>query len=134
ANWRVSSGLLPRCDCARQELLLKALHFLPTPKTVLLSRTGRHTLWILSEQKTLLVWLGAICGFVWIAAAIHPLDHQSWSLENILLVIFVAALALTYRRQPRLDIQRLGCLSDPGSPHRDVHQCLRHNSAEMGWL
>ena len=77
---------------------MKALHFLPTPKTVLLSCTGRHTLWILSEQKTLLIWLGAICGFVWIAAAIHPLDHQAWILENILLVIFVAALALTYRR------------------------------------
>lgn len=61
----------------------------------MLSRTGRHTL---SEQKTLLVWLGAICGFVWIAAAIHPLDHQAWILENILLVIFVVALALTYRR------------------------------------
>jgi putative membrane protein len=52
----------------------------------------------LSEQKTLLVWLGAICGSVWIAAAIHPLDHQAWILEDILLVIFVAALALTYRR------------------------------------
>jgi Predicted membrane protein len=52
----------------------------------------------LSEQKTLLAWLGAICGFVWIAAAIHPLDRQAWILENILLVIFVAALALTFRR------------------------------------
>jgi putative membrane protein len=68
------------------------------PKTVLLPRTGHHTLWVLSEQKTLLVWLGAICGFAWIAAAIHPLNHQAWILENILLVIFVAALALTYRR------------------------------------
>jgi putative membrane protein len=52
----------------------------------------------LSEQKTLLAWLGAICGFAWIAAAIHPLDHQAWILENILLVIFVPVLALTYRR------------------------------------
>jgi putative membrane protein len=82
----------------RQERLLKACHFLPRPKTALLPRTGRHTLWILSEQKTLLVWLGAICGLVWIAAAIHPLDRQAWILENILLVIFVGALALIYRR------------------------------------
>jgi putative membrane protein len=70
----------------------------PRRKTVLLSRTGCHTLCALSERKTLLVWLGAICGFVWIVAAIHPLDHQAWILENILLVVFVAALALTYRR------------------------------------
>jgi putative membrane protein len=71
-------------------------HFLPRPKTVLLSRTACHTL--LSERKTLLAWLGTICGVVWIAAAIHPLDQQAWILENILLVVFVAALALTYRQ------------------------------------
>jgi putative membrane protein len=87
-----------RAAIVRDEHLLKPLHFLPTPKTALLSRTGRHTLWVLSEQKTLLVWLGAICGFLWIAAAIQPLDHQAWIFENILLVIFVAVLALTYRR------------------------------------
>ena len=31
-------------------------------------------------------------------AAIHPLDSQAWILENILLVVFVVTLALTYRR------------------------------------
>ena len=65
---------------------------------VLLSGAAHRTLCVLSEQKKLLAWLGTICGLVWIAAAIHPLDQQAWILENILLVIFVAALALTYRR------------------------------------
>jgi putative membrane protein len=65
---------------------------------VLLSAAAHRTLCVLSEQKKLLVWLGTICGLVWIAAAIRPLDQQAWILENILLVIFVAALALTYRR------------------------------------
>src|SRR5207302_5808390 len=30
--------------------------------------------------------------------AIHPVDRQAWVLENILVVIFVAALAFTHRR------------------------------------
>jgi putative membrane protein len=61
----------------------------------------------LFEQKTLLVWLGAICGVVWIAAAVHPLDQQAWTLENILLVIFVATLALTYRQ---LQLSKASCV------------------------
>jgi putative membrane protein len=64
----------------------------------LLSCARRDRLGFLVGQKTLLIWLGAICGSVWIAAAIHPLDRQAWILENILLVVFVGALALTYRR------------------------------------
>jgi len=35
---------------------------------------------------------------VWIVAAIRPLDRQAWALENILLVGFLGALALTWRR------------------------------------
>ena len=35
---------------------------------------------------------------VWIVAAIRPLDRPAWVLENILLVVFVGALALNWRR------------------------------------
>jgi len=58
---------------------------------------ARH-LEILAERKRLLLCLGVVCGVVWIAAAIHPLDHQAWFLENILLVFFVVTLVFTYRR------------------------------------
>jgi putative membrane protein len=52
---------------------------------------------ILLNQKKLVLGLAAICGAVWIIAAIHPLDQEAWLLENILLVLFVATLAVTYR-------------------------------------
>lgn len=38
------------------------------------------------------------CAVVWIITAIHSLDRQAWLLENILVVIFAAAILLTHRR------------------------------------
>jgi putative membrane protein len=51
----------------------------------------------LNRQRRILA-LGAICGALWIVAAIRPLDRQAWILENILLVVFVGAFSLTHRR------------------------------------
>jgi len=52
----------------------------------------------LNRHKRILIGLGAICGALWIVAAIRPLDRQAWILENILLVVFVGAFSLTHRR------------------------------------
>jgi len=49
-------------------------------------------------RQTQLSFLAIICALVWIITAIHPVDRQAWVLENILVVIFVAALAFTHRR------------------------------------
>jgi putative membrane protein len=53
---------------------------------------------ILLNQKKLVLGLAVICAAVWVIAAIHPLDKEAWLLENILLVLFAATLAVTYRR------------------------------------
>jgi putative membrane protein len=42
--------------------------------------------------------LAVVCAVVWVVTAVHPLDRQAWMLENILVVLFVVALALTQRR------------------------------------
>src|SRR2546423_6302504 len=39
-----------------------------------------------------------MCGVAWIVAAIQPVDREAWFLENILLAVFVLALAFGYRR------------------------------------
>jgi len=52
----------------------------------------------LNRRRRILIGLGAICGALWIVAAIRPLDRQAWILENILLVVFVGAFSLTHRR------------------------------------
>jgi putative membrane protein len=50
------------------------------------------------KQNNVIATLTAICAVGWIITAIHPLDRQAWLLENILVVIFVAAIVLTHRR------------------------------------
>lgn len=50
------------------------------------------------RQTHFVAVLAIICALVWIITAIHPVDRQAWVLENILVVIFVAALAFTHRR------------------------------------
>src|SRR5438874_10473538 len=50
------------------------------------------------KQTHFVAVLAIICALVWIITAIHPVDRQAWVLENILVVIFVAALAFTHRR------------------------------------
>jgi putative membrane protein len=52
----------------------------------------------LKPQAKLIASLSAICAVIWIVAAIRPVDRQAWILENILLVIFVGTLALSWRR------------------------------------
>ncbi len=49
------------------------------------------------NTRHLSLLLTAGCAATWIVTAIHPLDRSAWILENILLVIFVIVLALTYR-------------------------------------
>lgn len=44
--------------------------------------------------------LAGIYGLIWLGLAIAPLDRATWLLENALAVVFVAALAATYRRFP----------------------------------
>ena len=50
------------------------------------------------NQKKFISALAAICGLAWVVAAIQPFDRQAWFLENMLLIIFVVMLSLTYRR------------------------------------
>ena len=52
----------------------------------------------MNPQNKLRLWVAAICGAIWIVAAIRPLDRQAWVLENILLVTLVAVLSITHRR------------------------------------
>ncbi len=44
--------------------------------------------------------LAALLGGLWAVLAIAPVSRQDWALENALLVVFVAALAATWRRFP----------------------------------
>ena len=62
------------------------------------SDTGDTHSNILLNQNKVVLGLAVICGAVWLIAAIHPLDQQAWLLENILLVLFVATLGVTYRQ------------------------------------
>src|SRR5438067_3375750 len=52
----------------------------------------------MNQQNKFVSGLAALCAVVWILAAIHPADRQAWILENLLVVLFVATLALAYRR------------------------------------
>ncbi len=50
------------------------------------------------NQTRLVAFLALACAGIWILTAIQPIDRQAWVLENILVVIFAAVLALTRRR------------------------------------
>ena len=52
----------------------------------------------MTKQRWILTSLAIACAAVWIVTAIDPLDRQAWVLENILVVLFVVVLLLTYRR------------------------------------
>jgi putative membrane protein len=52
-----------------------------------------------SHNRYLLV-LAALFAMVWLALAIAPYDRHDWLLENVLVFVFVAAFALTYRTFP----------------------------------
>jgi putative membrane protein len=61
------------------------------------SRSDRQSRDFVNQNK-LIVTLVTVCGAAWALSAIHPVDRQAWWLENILLVLFVGAFALTHRR------------------------------------
>jgi putative membrane protein len=44
--------------------------------------------------------LASLLGGLWVALAIAPVSRHDWALENALLVVFVAALAASWRRFP----------------------------------
>lgn len=52
----------------------------------------------MNKSRRVLSCLVVACVAVWVVTAIHPWDRQAWILENILVVLFVLVLALTYRR------------------------------------
>lgn len=52
----------------------------------------------MNKPRWILTGLAVACAAVWIVTAIHPLDRQAWTLENILVVLFVIVLSTTYRR------------------------------------
>lgn len=47
-----------------------------------------------------LALLAVIFAIEWIALAISPLDRADWALENVIVVVFVLVVALTYKRFP----------------------------------
>jgi putative membrane protein len=51
-------------------------------------------------RKSYLWVLGAIYAVWWIAMAIAPLDRSDWVLENVLVVIAIGLLAMTYKSFP----------------------------------
>jgi len=51
-----------------------------------------------ASQNRFIGIIAAICVAVWIVAAINPIDRQAWLLENVLLIIFAAVLALSKGR------------------------------------
>jgi putative membrane protein len=55
------------------------------------------------QQRPLLQVLCTSYTVIWIVAAIEPLDHSDWLLENLLVFVSVPLLILTYRRFPLSD-------------------------------
>jgi putative membrane protein len=51
-----------------------------------------------AEHRRYLLLLGVLFAVIWIVLAITPRYRADWALENVLVVIFAAFLALTYER------------------------------------
>ena len=49
-------------------------------------------------HRRYLLLLATLYAAVWIALAIDPVDRADWILENVLVLVFVAMMAVTYRR------------------------------------
>ena len=56
------------------------------------------------RENTLLKFLFALYAIVWVITAIKPLYFTDWVLENILVVVFVSLIFLTYRFFPLSDL------------------------------
>ncbi|MEJ2382170.1 MAG: DUF2238 domain-containing protein [Gammaproteobacteria bacterium] len=52
------------------------------------------------SHRRYFLFLSLLFAVVWLLLAVAPLDRHDWALENLLLVVFVAVLAATYRRLP----------------------------------
>jgi putative membrane protein len=50
------------------------------------------------REHALPLALLVVFGMLWVALAVAPVDRETWVLENLLLVLFVAALVAGYRR------------------------------------
>src|SRR5213592_5195646 len=75
----------------------------------------------MSQQNKFVSGLAALCAVVWVLAAIHPVDRQAWILENLLLVLFVAA---GFRPPASPAFQRL----------LHLYRAFRHSSHDWGAL
>jgi putative membrane protein len=64
---------------------------------ILRLEAGAGKFFSVSRQNKLVTGLAGFCAVIWSLAAIHPVDRQAWVLENLLLVLFVVALALMRR-------------------------------------
>lgn len=51
-------------------------------------------------RRTYLIWMFGFFGAIWVLLAINPHDRSDWVLENLLLVVFVAALLASRRALP----------------------------------
>jgi putative membrane protein len=69
----------------------------------MLRTSSRHVNASFRENRLLHTLAGGYL-LVWIIAAIRPLSPSTWLLENVLVVVFVSALVLTYRRLPLSDL------------------------------
>lgn len=54
---------------------------------------------LISHQKYLLI-LAVLLLIEWLVLAIDPHDRKDWALENLLVLVFVILLVLTFRRMP----------------------------------
>ena len=52
------------------------------------------------HMSAYLAVLTTLLAILWVALAIEPFDRKDWLLENVLVVVAVAALAMTYRSFP----------------------------------
>ncbi|MEJ2346693.1 MAG: DUF2238 domain-containing protein [Gammaproteobacteria bacterium] len=99
------------------------------------------------SHRRYFLFLSLLFAVVWLLLAVAPLDRHDWALENLLLVVFVAVLAATYRRLP---LSRISytliflflCLHSVGAhytyakvPYDDWWRALTGDSlnAVLGW-
>ena len=59
------------------------------------------------RQNNLLKGLAIFYTLIWIWAAINPLHKADWLVENILVIIFILVLILTYKKFPLSDLSYL---------------------------
>ena len=50
------------------------------------------------SHRSYLALLGALFGLLWIALALEPRHRDDWALENLLVALFVVAIAASHRR------------------------------------